>query len=230
MKQPKQPLAGHRVICILGQIVLLLSIGGCKVNPSPVPTAAYNSPITFQSPITASPLPGIVTAEPGRLLAALESFTIAQRQAKEWNPNALWIAIMPTTIVASNLGLPLGAEGWFFKFELADSPVEYFIHVGDGIITGSSEAQPLVEPSYQLVPLEFSSLKVDSKDVLATFLESEAGQEYVGRNNSPRWDYRLVHLEGTQNPVWSLFDAANITVSLINIDAITGEIVDDPFQ
>ena len=210
-------------------IILLASVGGCKASPSPVPTAVYTSPITFQSPVATSSPPAIVTAEPGRMLTVLESFTIAQKQAQEWNPNALWTAIMPTTVVASNFGFPLGTEGWFFKFELADSPVEYFIHVSDGTISGSSEAQPLIEPSYQFVPLEFSDLEVDSKDVLSTFLDSEEGQEYISKNQAPRWEYRLLHLEGTQHPVWSLFDAAHITVSLISIDAITGEIVSDPF-
>jgi hypothetical protein len=207
---------------VLGQFVLLLVITSCKTVSS---TPTVDSPIAPQSPIGAGDL------EPGRMLTALESLAVAQKRAQEWNPNAQWTAIMPTTVVASNFGFPLGAEGWFFKFDLPDSPVEYFIHVNDGVMSGASEAQPLIEPPYSLLPLKSEQLIVDSKEVLITFLESETGKEYLNNHPHPEWDYRLVHLEGTEHPVWSLFDAANdIAISLINIDAVSGKIVSDPFQ
>jgi hypothetical protein len=189
---------------------------------------AYNSPIAPASPLATPTAP--VAPEPGRRLSALQSLAIAQQQAEIWDSSARWVAIMPTTLVASNFGFPLGAEGWFFKFDLPDSPVEYFIHISDGTVTGASEAQPLIEPPYRLVPLDPSTLKIDSDFVAPAFLRSDRGKEHLEAEQSHYWDYRLVHLEGMDNPVWSLFDADEIATSLINIDAVTGQVVQDPFE
>lgn len=232
---------GGRLLSSLALTLLLVSTTACRSDSPAVtattvpeavgttaPTTAYDSPIGPGSPI-ATPANQAVW-DSGRRYSALESLPAATRYAEHWNPEAMWVAIFPTTMVSSNLGLPLGAEGWFFKFELPNSPVEYFVHVEDGEVTGASEAQPLIEPPFDLLPLDTSTLQIDSNAVLSLFLSSERGKGYVTAGQSHEWEYRLVRLDGMDNPVWSLFNPGDLSTPLINVDATTGEIVEDPFS
>jgi hypothetical protein len=102
------------------------------------------------------------------------------------------------------------------------------VFVDRGEVEGSTEAQPiLIEPlPYEYLPLDVEQIKVDSPQILKIY-RANGGEAKLQENV---WlDYRLVHVKGTPNPVWSLFDAQDLKTPLLSVDAKTGEVVGDPF-
>lgn len=131
----------------------------------------------------------------------------------------------------ANLGLPSGVPGWFFMFKDPASPVELYVKVVGGEVNGWTEAQPILgeQLPFRMLPIDLRALPVDSDKVLRIYADN-GGAQYVASHPSLELDYRLVHLQGRPNPVWSLFDAANPNgPALLNVDAVTGTIVGDPF-
>jgi hypothetical protein len=187
------------------------------------------------SPLLSQPSMHVVVQLPddGRGETAFTAYPVAEIEAKKWNRDALLYQIPVTRIMEINLAIPSGIPGWFFMFKVPDSPVEYYIKVVHGQISGLTEAQPILsqELPYELLPIDIGELVLDSDDVLRLFMES-GGAKY--KDEHPEWqiDYRLVHLKGDPHPVWSLFDVSNSNVDhppLFNIDGVTGEVVVDPF-
>jgi hypothetical protein len=168
----------------------------------------------------------------GRGDTALTAYPIALVNAKKWNKDAVLYEIPVTQLMEKNLGLPPGVQaGWFFMFKVPGSPLEYYVKVAEGHVVGSTVAQPIIvgEPPFKEVALDLEKLPLGSNDVLRLFME-KGGSAYLASN--PKWqlDYRLVHIEGQKDPVWSLFDSTDVNQApLFNLDAITGEKVDDPF-
>ncbi len=209
-------------------VVLIVGITlGCK--PIPQPTAAGLEDTPFVSPLVSPVFESPVRATPGdRGLSALESYQAARSAARKWNPQGMWYGIVPTAIMESNLGIPSMGRGWFFQFGLGDSTVEYYVFVDHGEVGGSTEAQPiLIEPlPYEYLPLDVEQIKVDSPQVLRIY-RANGGEAKLQGN--VQLDYRLVHVKGTPNPVWSLFDVSDLNNALIHVDARTGQVTDDPF-
>jgi hypothetical protein len=185
------------------------------------------------SPLFSQPSISVIVQLPddGRRETAFTAYPVAEAEAKKWNRDALLYQIPVNRIMEINLGIPSGIPGWFFMFKAPNSAVEYYIKVVNGQISGVTEAQPILlqELPYELLPIEIRELRLDSDDVLRLFIEF-GGKQYI--ETHPYWqiDYRLVHLKGQPHPVWSLFDVSNINQPpLFNVDAVTGEIVADPF-
>ena len=232
-------MRSRSIILLLCTLVVLVSVIDCSevqaqelttASPSATPTQMFTPPPS--APPTPIPTPTIeVPSQPtplddGRFRSAMASYPPAEEKAKAWNPTAVLYEIVPSYTMQRNLGLPPSAPGWFFKFGIPGSPLEYFIQVLDGHVAGSTEAQPiLIEPlPYETLPINIKALKVDSSQVLEIF-QKEGG----GELKKMKIDYHLVQLKGTPNPVWSLFDDNTSGSPLISIDAVTGEIVPDPF-
>jgi hypothetical protein len=130
-----------------------------------------------------------------------------------------------------NLGLPSDLPGWFYQFRVPGSPVEYYIKIVQGKLSGTTEAQPIIvgEAPYTYLPIDVDKLALDSDGAMQKFLDN-GGRAYVDSNPEMLIDYRLVHLEGKPNPVWSIFDARDLTAApLYSVDAVTGETVPDPY-
>lgn len=205
-------------------VAIIIFIAGCvreKINP-------IDSPLIFESPISISSL----IPSDGRQQTALAAYTVAEPVAKRWNKQALLYQIPPTRIMEMNLGIPAGIAGWFFMFKSPDSPVEYYINIVDGNVFGITEAQPILvqELPYKLMPIDTNKLVLDSDDVLKLFMESPGGVEYLNTHSQIQIDYRLVHLEGYPNPIWTLFDVSGgVNTLLFNVDSVTGLPVEDPF-
>lgn len=187
---------------------------------------------------SATRTPGAATAGPttpllddGRGAPALEVYPVALERARQWDPNAQLIQVTITRLMEQNLGLPSDLPGWFFEFRVPGSPVEFYIKTVDGAINGVTEAQPIIvgEPPYTYLPIDVDSLTLDSDDALRLFLEN-GGEAYLTSNPNMLVDYRLIHLEGKPNPVWSVFDATDLTAApLYNVDAVTGQTTTDPY-
>jgi hypothetical protein len=180
------------------------------------------STTTFQSPV--KPVEG------GRSFTAFDSYEVARQVAQEWNSQAVWFGIMPSTIMEGNLGIPSVGRGWFFRFGLKENTLEYYVFVDNNKVGGRTEAQPiLLEPlPYEFLPIDIKQLAVDSSRLLDIYVQN-GGEAYFEQHSNAKLDYRLLHVKGVPNPVWSLFDATDMNHALIHVDAKTAKIVSDPF-
>jgi len=163
---------------------------------------------------------------------AFEAYPRAKEEAFRWNEEAILYQIPPTRLMESNLGLGgKGPAGWFFMFKTPDSPVEFYIEIVDGALYGKTEAQPILfeEPSYRLKPIDLDDNILDSDMALEAYFRN-GGEKYFSKHPDVNIDYRLIHLEGADHPVWSIFDSADLVNALIHIDAVTGQVTQDPFE
>ncbi len=134
----------------------------------------------------------------------------------------------------TNLTLPKGPSGWFFMFmdPTDGSSVEYYIEVDKDGVIGKTEAQHIYngKPPYILLPIDMSKKLLDSPDVFQIYLKN-GGDQYIKGKGRVEIDFQLVRLENMENPVWSIFDTADpVAPPLINVDAVTGKVVNDPFD
>jgi len=199
-------------------MVLALAAAGCgQTGPGTGTPAAAGTP---------NALP-----DDGRGATAFAAYPLALAKALQWAPDAQLTQITITRLMEQNLGLPNDLPGWFYMFQVPGSPVEYYIKTVNGAVSGSTEAQPIIvgEAPYKYVAMDVSALKLDSDDALRLFMDN-GGQAYLAANPDMLIDYRLIHLDTTPNPVWSIFDATELTAApLFNVDAVTGGIVKDPY-
>ena len=211
--------------------LLVLSVASaCRPRATAVDVPGSDTPF-------ASPLSTTVSQSPldrptdGELdVSALASFSIAQERAQQWNAKSVWHGIVPVTMMEKNLGIPSTGRGWFFRFGQSDNTLELYVLVDGLTIRGTTEAQPiLVEPlPYELLAIGLKDIAVDSPQVLEAYKEN-GGQAYLDVHPDAQLDYRLMHVKGSPNPVWSLFDVQDLKTPLFNLDAKTGDVVGDPF-
>lgn len=168
----------------------------------------------------------------GRSATALSAFEIAEAEALQWNQEAILVSVPMTRLMEANLGLPGHIPGWFFMFMVPGSPLEYYVNVYSGKMSGATEAQPVLikDLPYTYLPLDLDSVKLDSDDAIQGWL-ARGGNEYLTDRPDSQLDFRLVHLEGQEHAVWSIFDFSTGTapLHLFSIDATTGQEVSDPF-
>ena len=163
---------------------------------------------------------------------AFTAYPIAKKEALTWNAKALLYQIPPTRQMEQNFGLPPGGPpGWFFMFKEGESPVEFYVEIVDGKLYGKTEAQPILvgEPKYKLIQLPTDGTLLDSDYALQVYLD-DGGKEYTSTHPDIDFDFRLIHLEGIEHPIWSIFDTADQTTPLFNIDAVTGKKAQDPYS
>lgn len=163
------------------------------------------------------------------------AYPVAEARAREWSDVAVLHQIAPVSLMGQNLGIPSLMSGWFFMFQEPGSPVEFYIYVLDGQISGFTEAQAILgeQLPYRYGPIDIDALALDSTDVLAAFLATDRGKSWADAAQvSPiQLDYRLVHLEGQRDPVWTLFSVQGGRLeALIHLNAISGAEVSDPFD
>jgi len=219
--------------CLLVLALIAVWLTGCAnvAMPQALPST-MDSPLIAVSPLPTEIAPQVITLpDDGRGATALEAYPVAKAEAKRWNAQAVLHQIPLKHAMEQNLGIPADARGWFFMFQEPGSPIEYYVKIVDDRLSGKTEAQPiLVQPlPYRLLPIDLETLPVQSEDVLRLWLERD-GQEYWTAHPDKQLDYRLVHLDGQSHAVWSLFDAAlPEQPALLHVDAVTGDIVKDPF-
>ncbi len=214
-------MTNFRVRLVFLFLVLVFGLSGCTEIPPPT------------APSPTAPLTVTGTPDDGRRQTAFEAYPPAEARARLWRTEAVLHQIAVTRIMETNLGLPPGSPGWFFMFRVPGETLEFYVKVSEGTVIGTTEAQPIMAEKlpYKYLPIDLQRLTLDSKDVVRLYME-HGGAEYVAAHPRLELDYRLVHLEGQPNPVWSLFDVTDFTqdiAPLFNVDAVTGEIVDDPF-
>ena len=166
-----------------------------------------------------------------RSQTAFHEFPPAQLQAiKAWNSKAKLYEIPPLRAMEKNLGYPRSLPGWFFMFKVENSPLEYYVEIRDTHLIGFTEAEPILiqKLSYTLLPININNKLLDSDKALKIYLEN-GGEEYLTKHTNAEIDYRLVFVSGTPNPIWSIYDASDLTKPpIFNLDAVTGKKVNDP--
>lgn len=202
-------------IALLSALVLLLSnCYSSTTYPSPV-DEAYPSPVENNIH--------------KQHYTAIESAATATNFAKDWKKDAILYALFPSSQMSQNLGLPGISDGWFFMFKVPGSPIEFYVQVLNGKITGSTKAQPILE---EQIPYKYKSIKldqivIDSNDAIQILFENEILEN---SDSDINLDYRLIHLENQINPTWTIFLIKDNELNpLIHLDAITGSKVRDPF-
>jgi len=164
----------------------------------------------------------------GRHSTAKESYPPARTEAIAWHHDAILFAIMPSYAMAQNLAADFGDEpGWVFKFGRPEGRMEFFVHVARGEIRSLLQAHPVYfEPPPKSLPIDMEDIDLDSPQVLEAFADA-GGLEYLAQHPDARLDYELLHLAGTPNPVWTLWDH-NTGLALLHLDAVTGQRTEDP--
>jgi hypothetical protein len=193
----------------------------------------------YPVPTTAGPKPAATDTDNGDHFVypkqtAFSAIKVAEERAKKWKPGAKLLQIPRLRQMETNLGIPMGPSGWFFSFKdpTDGSAVEFYVEVIDNVAVGTNEVQFLyggVKEPYILVPIDLSKKLLDSDAVYDIFMKNGADAYLKGRGKV-ELDFQLVQIEGRGNPVWSVFDTKDGNLPpLINVDAVTGKIVEDPF-
>lgn len=198
-------------------LVLLTSCGGGDISS----TGTFGAP---SASVEAA------LADDDRDFTAKESYPMAQREAVAWHDDAVLYAIMPSYAMAQNLGVDFGDEpGWVFKFGRPEGRMELFVHIAGGEVRSIVQAHPVyLEPPPELLPIDMEHIPLDSPQVLEFFVAQD-GLQYLAQHSDARLDYELLHLTGIANPVWTLWDDSTAQ-ALLHVDAVTGEMTQDPHR
>lgn len=229
LKEFRRPKLGKKIgRQQLGWVLVLITVGAlCSCNKPLTPTISpLTSPLSKLENETVIHIP-----DDGRGDTAFEAYPVAEIEARRWNAGSLLYQIPVSRIMEINLGIPPGIPGWFFMFQVPNSPLEYYVKVVHGQVVGTTEAQPILlgTPAYEYLPIDLADISLDSDDLLRLFM-THGGKEYVASHPGWQIDYRLVHLKDQAHPVWSLFDVSDIDQpAIFSVDAVTLEVVQDPF-
>lgn len=209
---------------VLMVISILSVVSACGYHVTTI-----NSPLvatdTFISPTKS--LEGLTTLDPHRRFTAAQSFPAAYKSAKSWHRDAKWYGIIPFTSIERAFAIPLNDSNpsWFFRFGVPEEDREIIIEVSNGQVVGMNETKipGYIEPFFQeLEPLDDRWIVMDSVEVLDRYLKEK--DSLLARFPYMLVDYRLAMPKGYLHPVWTLYNAHNLTEPVFIIDAITGEV------
>jgi len=193
-----------------------------------IATATISPPVTpavFVSPIEGERLLHS-TLDAHRFVTAAESFPLAYETAKAWRQDAEWYGMTPFTSMERAFVIPLDNDNpsWFFRFGVLGGETEYIVEVLNGEVVGTNETKI---PSYIEPPLEELELLrgewavMDSIAVLERYLKEE--DSLLAKSPYMLVDYRLAKPKGQSHPIWTLYNAQDLTKPIFTLDAITGE-------
>jgi len=220
-------------IGLAGAALILLALGCARWEPTqqpPQPTATRTpspSPTQPAPTLTPSPSPSAtatavrVSLDKHHTQSAREAFSIAREAALAWRHDARWYGIIPSASLERTLALHMDQPGWVYRFGTVDSAREYIVHVVEGRLAGKMQLRipDYIEPPLaELSPLDGGWGELLDSPVL---LEEYAHQDdnVLTRFPNMKLDYRLVHLKGSEHPVWVLFDADHLAKPLFEMDA-----------
>jgi hypothetical protein len=222
----KKDNKSKRIIPVVLMVISLLPVvSACRCYMTTI-----NSPLattdTFISPT--KNLEGLPILDPHRHVTAAQSFPAAYESAKSWHRDVNWYGIIPFTSIERAFALPLSNSNpsWFFRFGVPEEDKELIIEVLNGQVVGMNETKiPIyIEPSLQeLAPLGDKWIGMDNVEVLDRYLKEK--DSLLARFPYMLIDYRLAMPKGYLHPIWTLYNAQNITEPIFIIDAITGEVL-----
>jgi hypothetical protein len=210
-------------------ILIFFVLLGSVISACGRPMTTINSPLiatdTFISPTKG--LEALSTLDPYRRVTAAQSFPAAYEIAKSWHRDAKWYGIIPFTSIERAFAIPLhnNNPSWFFRFGVPEDDREIIIEILNGQVVGTNETKipGYIEPLLQdLEPLGDRWTMMDNVAVLERYLKEENSS--LTRFPYMLIDYRLAMPKGYPHPLWTLYNAQDLTRPIFVIDAITGEV------
>lgn len=165
-----------------------------------------------------------------RSITASQGFSIAFKDAKNNYINPEWYGIIPFTSIERTFAIPLDSNNpsWFYRFGVPGENIEYFVEVRNGLIIGTNQ---ITLPDY----IEPQLKNIEPLGDEWSVMDNTAALQICMDNNCPLSDYptmvidyRLSKPKGYKNPIWTLYNAKNISAPIFVLDAVTGEILDIP--
>ncbi|MBI1800577.1 MAG: hypothetical protein HYR71_02985 [Chloroflexi bacterium] len=158
----------------------------------------------------------------------MTGYKVALQAAQaRFSPEAKLYAVLPSSIMISNLGgLPV-LSGWFYRFKIAGSRREFIVQVVDGNLSGTTLAEAAVDVKPIELPIDPAQVKLDSPQVFAQF-EKFAAQQNI-KISGTTYDLELINPQGGSGYVWSVVDPA-ARRWLYSISATSGAEVPNPHQ
>jgi len=209
-------------------LIVLLLIGGV-ISACGHPVTTINSSFIVTDTFISPPkrLKVLSAFDPYRRVTAAQSFPAAYEIAKSWHRDAKWYGIIPFTSIERAFAIPLQNKNpsWFFRFGVPEDNREIIIEVLDGQVVGINETKipSYIEPLLQdIEPLGDKWTMMDNVDVLDIYFNEE--NNLLAQSHYLLIDYRLVKPKGYSHPIWTLYDAQDLTRPIFIIDAITGEV------
>jgi hypothetical protein len=223
-----------KLILILSTLSFLII--GCqtqKNNPSPTQSSiqnpssdGYPAPVESQvNRLPAYPAPKAIRSTQ----TAFDSYLVAEIAAKKWDPKVELYQIPSTFQTENIIGQSMTGEGWFFLFKIPASPLEYYVYVSNGIVSGTAEAQPVVlggKPTHELQPLPDLKKLINSDKLLELF-DQHGGAKYKTDNPNAVLNPDLTYLTTDSFPIWRIFDVSTPkeTIPLFTVNALTGQVL-----
>lgn len=213
------------IALILTSFVLL----GSVISACGRSVTTIDSPLimtdTFISPTKR--LEALSTLDHYRRVTAAQSFPVAYEIAKSWHQDAKWYGIVPFTSIERAFAIPLhnSNPSWFFRFGIPEDNREMIVEILNGQVVGTNETkipgyiEPLLE---ELEPLGDRWTMMDNVAVLDIYLKEE--DSLLAQFPYLLIDYRLAMPKGYLHPLWTLYNAQDLTKPIFVIDAITGEV------
>lgn len=176
-----------------------------------------------------SQTPSRSTIDTRRRVTAQDSFQVALDAAMAWRKDAQWYGIIPFTSIERALAIPFEDDkpSWFFRFAVPVEKDELIIEVLDGQVIGSNEMQlpGYIEPLLtEIEPLGNQWTVLDNTVVLEKYLEQP--DSLLAEFAAMLVDYRLSYPKGHSHPLWTLYNAQNLTAPIFVLDAVTGQVVE----
>lgn len=198
-------------ILIMGTLALQLFLSACN---APL-RSAISPPATSTPPFR----------DIHRSATAAESFPVALEAAKAWQQDARWYGVVPFTSIERAFVIPLEDDNpsWYFRFGIPGTGMEYIVEVRDGKVVGTNETrlpgyiEPLLE---SLEPLGEQWNMMDNVTALQVCVEEGCP---LAQFPYMVIDYRLAKPKGLVNPIWTLYNAHDLSRPIFAIDAVTGE-------
>lgn len=164
----------------------------------------------------------------GRSQTALAAYELALAVARdEFAPDAYLHTIAPSNIMLSNLGNPPVLPGWFYVFKRPDSRRELIVQVVDSFVTGTTLTESVSDILPTPLPIDMSQVVLDSDEIFIRFNELGNARGLV--QEGVTYDLELIHLSGSNAPVWSIVDPFS-QEWILSFSATTGEEVPNPYQ
>lgn len=213
----------------LGILTLCILFSACGSTVSPTATTVKQSPISsptaFESPLEGEPKSQLATLDTHRFYTAKESFTIAYQTAQAEYQDIEWYGLVPFTSMIRFFALPIATDtpSWFFRFRTPEGK-DYIVEVLEGEVIGTNELEfpTYIEPSLDdLEPLGSEWPGIGDNELLERYLEEE--NSLLVQSPNVVLAYRLSHLVGQPDPVWTLYNADNVAEPIFRINALTGD-------
>lgn len=186
---------------------------GCNLISSSSHNDSYNQPpYELSTPQKQSSL---------EFQTAFEAYEVAKIAALKWDKTSILYKIPATFIMEQNLGFPVTGEGWFFMFKNPTSPLEYYVYVWNGKISGTTEAQPIYldSPPDELNPLTNLFTLLDSDKV------HQITQTNLADKNPEHYNLELVFEKSSEYPKWIIYNISTLPGKVVaTINALNGEI------